>query len=424
MATRTTNLIEGCKLLTVEDFSQPATACMFTEMMSMFNDGQPVDETTLAARIPEHVRPALRDAIEGLTAGSDKMFAEYAGILSDRRLRRSIRFAAEDAVRAASEEGDVTNALGVLENHAFNIREMHAGKKRKKRFTMPELGQWFGDYLSDDWKDDGEYCFHHGMPGLRSRLGPFARGEFGIIAGYSGDGKSVYGLQMAEYACQQGHSVGYYSLEMPERQILRRLASMVGVPLGAIKHRTWTEEQLALLQARREEMNAWNLDVWSTSVLPDQIRADQMKYKYDMIIIDHLHRMPDCGERTTLERYVRSCKSLALDSNCAVIALAQLSRRDGFPPPTTNQLRGTDVLTQEPDWCVFVYRERDEQQKRLNSSRMIVGKMRDGESDVEVECRLNPDRMRFEEPPVGISVLDRRTLADAGDREVAHARFF
>jgi replicative DNA helicase len=325
-------------------------------------------------------------------------------------MRRRIRAAAEDAVRATQEETSVLAALSTLENHSFALRDMHAGKKRKERFTMPELTDWFSEFIHPDWQDDGEYCFEHALPSLHRHLGPFARGEFGVIAGYSSDGKSVYGLQMAERAAMQGHKVGYYSLEMPERQIYRRLASMAGVPLGVIKHRTWDERQRELLKSRAIEIKAWDMDVWSTSVTLEQIRADQMRYGYDMIIIDHLHRMAGSEDRITLEKYVRSCKTLALDANCAVVALAQLSRREGFPAPTTNQLRGTDVLTQEPDWCVFVYRERDEDGNRLMTGRAIIGKARDGDADHDFAIRLDAKQMRFVEP--NDLSLTRRENAD------------
>ncbi len=395
MATTTTALSLGVKKLKPEDFSQAITASIFNEMRAMFSEGVPVDETTLSARLPTHHRQPLRDSVLGLGDDSRNNFDEYIGILLDRTMRRRIRQAAEEAVRATQDEVDVVSSLSVLENHAFALRDMHAGKKRKERFTMPELDEWFQEFISPDWNDDGEYCFKHALPSLQNHLGSSARGEFGVIAGYSSDGKSVYGLQMAEQASRDGHKVGYYSLEMPERQVYRRLAAMAGVPLGVIKHRTWSSDQADKLRARAIEMKAWPLDVWATSVTLEQIRADQMRYGYDMIIIDHLHRMPDSGDRIKLEKYVQSCKTLALDANCTVIALAQLSRREGFPPPTTNQLRGTDVLTQEPDWCVFIYRDRDEDGMRQMTGKAIIGKARDGDADHDFDIRLDPNQMRF-----------------------------
>ena len=397
MCVQTTALLEGVKRLTSDDFTQPATIAIFREMVAMFSEGIPVDETTLASRIAEHLRQPLRDAVGGLTDQARLNYPEYFLVLQDRTMRRRIRHAAEDALRASQEEVSVLAALTTLENHSFALRDAHAGKKRKERFTTEELTDWFRDYLSPDWVDDGEYCFNHALPSLRKQLGPFARGEFGVVAGYSSDGKSVYGLQLAEEASIAGHKVGYYTLEMPERQVYRRLAAMAGVPLGVIKHRTWDARQAGILRTRAQEIRGWDLDVWATSVTLEQIRADQMRYGYDMIIIDHLHRMPDSEERLQLERYVRACKTLALDANCAVIALAQLSRREGFPRPSTNQLRGTDVLTQEPDWCIFMYRERDEEGTRLLQGEAIIGKNRDGEADGSFDIRLNPGNMRFED---------------------------
>lgn len=409
MITDSASLIEGIKTLTVEEFSQSVTKHIFTTIKDMFTEGISVDETTVSSRVSEQYRDHIRDIVNGIP--ETPSFTDYVSILADRRTRRDIRNTVAEVMDSISTEVDVTNSLRVLEQHSFALRDRISGRTRKNRFSSEELSEWFNEYLDDDYDDDGEYCFSHAMPSLQTRLGMFARGEFGVVAGYSSDGKSIYGLQMAEQALQSGFKLGYYSLEMPERQIIRRLAAMCGVPLKTIKDRAWNAEQARMLRERAVVMRDWDLDVISGTVTVDQIRADQMRHNYDMIIIDHLHRMPDSEDRIQLERYVRSCKSLALDANCAVIALAQLSRREGFPEPTTNQLRGTDVLTQEPDWCVFVWRERDEFQRRQKGGKMIIGKARDGEADTSFEMYLDTDSMRFREADdLTIVNLDRDSI--------------
>lgn len=414
MATHTMSLIESIKKLTIEHFTTPATKACFEACNEMFSEGEAVDETTLAARIAVHHRASLRDCVEGLTESSTLMLSEYIEILNDRLLRRMVRASAEAMADATTSVNKIGDVISSLESYAFEIRDSYSGRSRKTRFSTAELSSWFEAYLDTNYAEESEYCFSHALPSLQQKLGSYSRGEFGIVAGYSSDGKSVYGLQLAEASARQGYSVGYYSLEMPERQVYRRLASMGGVPLGIIKHRKWDEDQLRILQERQEEIKSWDMDVLSSSITVDQIRADQMRHGYDIIIIDHLHRMPNSEDRIQLEKYVRACKTLALDANCAVVALAQLSRREGFPPPTTNQLRGTDVLTQEPDWCVFMYRERDEEGRRLLTGQAIVGKNRDGESDGVFPIRLDANDMKFKDimSGYGETVMDRRTIAE------------
>lgn len=458
MVSSPVNLIAGMKQLNEADFHNGYTKRIFSTMESMFNDGIPVDETTLAARIHTKDRGPLRDCIEGSKDATH--FEDYLRILHDRRARREARKAVESVMISINNDEDATESLRILEQSAFKLRSKHSGKTRDIRHDTGEMHEWMTDYLSEDWIDDGEFPFTHALPSLQEHLGNFGRGELGIIAGYSSDGKSVYGLQHAAHLCTHGSehgilqvpksgtkepatnyiqlddgrvdpieqdtvysgnnadtdglSVGYYSLEMPEKQVWRRLAAQTGVPLHVIKKRTWTPEQANILRERAAIMKEWNFDVHSGSVTIDQIRADQMKHNYDIIYIDHMHRMSGASDRIKLEELIRSAKSLALDAHCAVIALCQLSRRDGFPPPTTNQLRGTDTITQEADWVLFTYRDRDDEGKRTNSSRLIVGKARDGEADKEIHCAFNPNAMRFEEAgQYEVDELTRERIARA-----------
>jgi replicative DNA helicase len=415
-------LIEGMKQLHENDFTNVATRTIFNTMDKMFNEGIPVDETTVAARIPTKDRGPLRDAVAG--AEDAEHFQDYLKILHDRRARREIRKSVENVMHSISQDEDATESLKILEQSAFTLRSKHSGKTKDNRHDTKELEEWFTDYLSEEWVDDNEYSFTHVMPSLQESLGYFGRGELGIIAGYSSDGKSVYALQQAaalssgicghhgidgsvqgkqdnqlhsDVARGRTHSVGYYSLEMPERQVWRRLACHTGIPLKTIKQRTWNEAQARILREKAKQMKEWNFDVHSGSTTMAQIRADQMKHDYDVIFIDHMHRMSGSSDRIKLEEMIRDAKTLALDANCCVIALAQLARREGYPRPATNQLRGTEMLTAEADWVLFTYRTRDEEGRRLPASEIVVGKARDGEVDLVIPCTFNSNSLRFEE---------------------------
>lgn len=390
------NLIEGCKHLSVADFTTDYTREIYSTIEYMFNEGQQVDATTVSARISEHNRKPLTIIME--ESRESEHFGDYLTILHDRRARREIRLAVSEVISEASTNPDAIRVLEALERSAFKLRSKHNGKTKDNRHTSSELAGWFDEYLSDEWSDDGEYCFNHPLTGLQQSLGRFSRGEMGVIAGYSGDGKSVYALQHAAYAAaSDGLRIGYYSLEMPEKQVWRRLASHTGVPVKTIKDRSWNEYERAILIERAKTMRDWQLDVHSGSVTVEQVRADQMKHDYDLVFIDHLHRMPGSSDRLKLEEMIRGFKTLALDASCGVIVLAQLARRDGYPMPTTNQLRGTEMITAESDWVLFVYRERNEMMQRTEDSKIIVGKARDGEADVIIECDFSPSSMLFHE---------------------------
>lgn len=451
MVTNPAHLITGIKTLTENDYTSEPLRIMYTTMREMFNEQQPVDETTLAARLHTAHRVILRDVVEG--AEDATLFDEYTSILKDRTLRRQLREAASSIITNSVTLPDATRVLHTLEESAFTIRSQHNGKTRETRSTTLDLSDWMGEYLDDSYEDTDERVYDHCLPALQEVLGPANRGELHIIAGYSGDGKSVYALQQlasihlpvcgSAGSHDNSHggethvhnpdgdatepiastneslgtgtrqSVGYYSLEMPARQIMRRLAAHTGIPLKTIKQRSWTQYQRRILADYARTIAEWPLDIHAGSCTVESIRADQMKYDYDIIFIDHIHRMPGSSDRLSLEEMIRGFKTLALDANCLVVVLAQLSRRDGYPRPSTNQLRGSEMLTAEADNVLFVYRKRDEETGlRTLDSEIVVGKARDGESDVIIPCSLVPNSMMFYEPGTERTMrMDRTTLA-------------
>lgn len=394
MARDQASLIDGLDQLEDKDFTNKRARTLFDYMRQMFEAGRGVDPTSLAAY-------ARASGIEGVQvpepSTADASLEEHINILKDRSLRRSVAKTYEKILAALRTEPNPTAIIEQLERESYAIRQHHGNGRRDRRsWSSEELADWFTTYVNREEGTEQD-VFTYPLATLNERLGGFSRGELVVPAGYSADGKSVFALQQLQQACRAGLRVGYWSLEMPERQIQRRLVGMAGIPLHVLRDRTFDDGQYRIISDRLQELRTWQYDVYSGSSTTDQIRAEQVRQGYDVVIIDHLHRMPNSGDRLTLEGYVSGCKNIALDTDCSVIALAQLARREGFPPPTTNQLRGTDVLTQEADVVFFVYRDRDAGGKRIDRGSLIVAKVRDGEADFEIPIRFIPSHMSFEE---------------------------
>ena len=401
--------VVGCSLLSVtalscmveqcseDDFYHSSSRNVFIACEQLFRAGRGVDSTTVAAYLRTMqtggsggedvgVDDALRHA------GDPSRIRDYIAILKDRSLRRFARQSLDDVGRGLYEIHDHKELIEYAEAKVFQLRDLH-GDKVKDHSSASTLADWFESYL--DGGEEAADTWPYPLASAQNQIGGLAPGELAILAGYSGDGKSVMALQHLEAACLAGARVGYWSLEMPERQIQRRLVAMAGISIRKLRDRNLTDFDLRKAKRRVEDLRRYDYDVYAGTVTVDQIRAAQMRHRYDVVIVDHLHRMNRSEERESLERYARACKNLALDTNCAVLALAQLSRRDGFPPPTTNQLRGTDVLTQEADTVCFVYRDRDQNVHRMDTGQYIIAKVRDGEADNSHPIRFHPGVMCF-----------------------------
>lgn len=366
-------------------FTEPCNRKAYAKCLELHGRGYPVNLATLGDDLPLNVDASI-----------DVSHCEaYSKILLESSTRRKCSEAGEAIIRAAGNEKlGVERVVDFSEAAVFGVRskssascvataEALCSASRK----MIESGCVNSNRIGYPWR------------WLNDMSGGMGDGELIVIGGYSGDGKSVVGLQMLVDACLAGRNVGYWSLEMPSSQVQNRLVAMSGVSLRSIRDNTLTEQGKRIALKRIDVLENMRYDVYTGSTTVSEIRSRQVRNRYDLIIIDHLHRMDT--DRKALEKNVRDMKNIALDTNCVVVVLAQLSRRDGFPRPTTTQLRESASVEFEADTVLLLWRQRDDYGFRSNASEIVVGKMRDGESDYSARLTFSPGNMSFMEDSCG-----------------------
>ncbi|QYM76908.1 AAA family ATPase [Leucobacter luti] len=83
------------------------------------------------------------------------------------------------------------------------------------------------------------------------------------VAARSGGGKSFIGLQLVQHVAELGGRVGYLSLEMTERELLKRLISMMqGVHQGALQNHKLTASGWATVKAAEATIQALPLEAY------------------------------------------------------------------------------------------------------------------------------------------------------------------
>ena len=128
----------------------------------------------------------------------------------------------------------------------------------------------------------------------------------------------------------------------------------------------------------------WEL-IDDEEVDPAAVRRHQRRGRYDLLIIDHLHRMPVKDkryERQELEDGVRRITNIAREFDVPVLLLSQLSRsnnpKEPFPRPTMADLRGSAMIEAEAAVVWFVWRKRDKQNQQTSDAELITAKNRFG----------------------------------------------
>ena len=233
-------------------------------------------------------------------------------------------------------------------------------------------------------------------------------GDLWVVGGRPSEGKSVMGMNMAVDAAKKGKRVLFFSLEMSAEMFAQRvLASVCSVPLHQLRR---SDEALFhrgfdMMVQNANDLGRLRMEVADpmTRTLP-QIDKRMRQFVsdhggVDLVIIDYLQlalvgrKMPNIEQETATKSAF--FKRLAMEFDCSVVALAQLSR-DGTKAgrrPRLDDLRGSGTIEQDADGVLMIYRPSGKENPKAT---VFVEKNRNGELG-HVDMVLIGKHCRFEE---------------------------
>lgn len=343
------------------------------------------------------------------TASASNIVA-YAEIVAEKsRLRRAIDVGTrltEAAWMRGAESGlvasDAMQAISKLQ-----ATQQRGGLKAAKSM----LSRWFQDLTERYQRGDAVM----GMPTPWHRLDElthgFQPGELIVIAARPNMGKSVMGGQLAAATAMRGIRTAMFSLEMTEKQVMRRAVAC----FGGIDH-DWLMQPVDDDTAWHRVSNAVAMlndapllvdDTPALSLLQLQARARRahLQSPIGLIVVDHLHEMAiddPKQEASAIGRNVQGLKTLGKEFNCPVVVLAQLNRalKDRSDKrPTMTDLRGSGDIEQKADVVLFLHREdyHDPKTHLRGIVEVSIGKGRDIKTGERVYLRNRYDQMRLDD---------------------------
>lgn len=268
--------------------------------------------------------------------------------------------------------------------------------------TVAEIAEEHkGEYFVDREKPSAKL----NVEDLDNMIGGFEGGDLIIIGARPAVGKSALITQWAEKFASDGLKVGFYNLEMTEKQVFERLvAAKSGIETTRLRMATrfHNDEKEKYDSAVEELLAQNNLYVSTGAKKVADIRADQRKMKYDILIIDYMqllvadsryqgNRAAEVGEIS------RQLKAIAIDYNIPVIALSQLTRASDMRAghePTMAELRESGNLEQDASVIILMWNldENDRSKKGLKVEKSRQGKT--GRCDMEFDgahLRFTPE---------------------------------
>ncbi len=398
-------LVTGEDILRADDFYREAHAIIFNAILSLAHKGTEVDILTVTEELR---RMGRLDDVGGVMYVNElpehclfpKAVRQHAEIVADKsKLRRLINAANTIAASAYAAADDT---LQIVDNAERQILEVSKDDRRNDFVPIGEAVQnELADINTKYQNKSGITGLSSGFLSLDSMTTGLQKGDFIIVAARPSMGKTAFVLNIAyNVAINAQKPVAFFSLEMPQSQLVQRLLSSAALIEGQ-KLRTGrltTQEEWNNLAAAASVLMEAPLYIDdSAGVTVADIRSKSRRLKAEhglsLIIIDYLQLMQSRTMRGIDNRQQeisdisRNLKSLARELDVPVIALSQLSRAVEARQdhrPMLSDLRESGSLEQDADMVAFLYREAyynkelEADDARKNLTEVILAKNRNG----------------------------------------------
>ena len=395
------------KIISSVDFYRPAHGKIFQSMLSLKTVNEPIDLITISAELRkrndldavggEPYLSALASQIP--TAANIKYHAKIVKEASVKRQVIKSCFALTDRIY---QDDDIN--LG-LSKHRAELLSI-AGAADAALVSMADIAVTVQNYVEHrSLHRDGIHGIPSGFIDLDNITDGFQKGDFIILGGRPGMGKSAYAMNIIENC---GVSAGVVSLEMSGMQLgIRTLASLSGINInslrkGFIHHNEWSSITTATAQMANMPV-FFSFSARRAQDIEKRIIELVEDKGAQIIVVDYLQLIRSEGSKQR-EREIADIsvmlKGLAVDFQVPIIALAQLNReveRRENKRPILADLRESGSLEQDADIVIFLYRDeyynKDSTYKGI--AEVIIAKGRNVGMDV-VKLGFIPDKMQFQ----------------------------
>ena len=396
-----------------QDFYLQQNREIFETIYSMFIYSRPIDGVTVAREMEKNgvyrddTRAYLLQLMEVTPTSANVM--EYAGIIRDKALLRSMAKAAGDIAAMVQEGvGTAGDLLSAAEQKIYAIRQ---GRGSQEMATV-------GAVLNDVMEQLAKLTAGSEPPGLSTGLSAVDRKINGLnksdlllLAARPGMGKTSMALNVALSAAKaSGKTVAIFSLEMSKEQLVTRLLANEGLientrlATGNLRESDW--EKIAQAASVLNQTNI-RIDDNPLLTVADMNAKCRRLENLGLVVIDYLQLMTSAGgkgysgenRQQAVADISRMLKIMAKELQVPVLCLSQLSRANEKREdkrPMLSDLRESGAIEQDADIVMFLYRDdyyKEDSEKR-NIAECIVAKNRHGETG-KVELRWMPEYTTF-----------------------------
>ena len=388
--------------VTEDMFYNEKNRLIFKAIIELYKNNNPIDLTTVKSELDKKKAlneiggiTYLMEVIDSVVTASNLSY--YIKILKDHAVRRNLINTATDIITSSYNDENITGLLDEAERNILNVVKTRETSEfvpiheilRRAQERLEELAKNKSDVTGIR---TGFYDLDRATAGLHG-------GELIILAARPGMGKTAFALNIATNAAfTTNKAIAIFNLEMSAEMLVNRMIASIGgidsykLNTGKMEHNDWKRYNEAM--SKLSSTNIFIED--NASITAPEIKAKCRRLAstengLGLVVIDYL-QLVTTGSNRVESRQVevseisRSLKTMALELDVPVIALAQLSRsvdkRENKEPALVD-LRESGSLEQDADLVLFLnrkdyYEAKSEKKETIVPIDVIIAKHRKG----------------------------------------------
>jgi len=378
-------------------------AIIYQAMKKLYEDNGAVDQVLLIGELYDELpsigglqvvtKIAKADTNVSNFQAYEKELIEHWQLNEIKRLQKREITSLDDAIEIKSKLDDLTTLEDDDEyNHQQELMDLHR--------EIEEQTEGLSGY-DTGFTDLNEY-----LDGLQEE-------DLIIIAARPSMGKTALALNLANNHALNKQRTIFFSLEMPKRQLQKRMISSIGKingsrmrnPNARFNDEDWTKYHKALGIYGDYKLHIYDKSGQTVEYIRSKVQQIRNDYPNDelLVVIDYLQLMRSSGshENRNIEvsEISRSLKELARDEKIPVVVLSQLSRgveQRQDKRPMLSDLRDSGAVEQDADVVMFLFRDDyyNEGSEKENITEIIISKQRNGPIGT-VELYFDKEHSRF-----------------------------
>jgi replicative DNA helicase len=359
-----------------EYFANPDNALIYEACFELFRDNAKITHLTVFNRLKSKVENPQKTlkTITDLRQNTFGNIEAHGRILQNNAIRRKIQdFAYSLFLKSQDRAEETLKLLGQMNKECNAITSEISISSNKTfaeqaRETLEEIIKH--QQLQAERQANGN---HEAIIGLSCGLrevdyytGGFKPSELVILAARPSVGKTGFALNIILRNLLLGKNVVFFSIEMSEKPIIKRLISIATeINLHLIEQGLVDNREISDIETFISEATATNFLLDTKSIKVESIysvaHSAHQKQPVDLIVIDYLQMVQSLERHGTKDIEIglitAKLKSLAKELNVPIIVLSALSRQAEQERPGLKHLRESGAIEFHADLVLMIHSE-------------------------------------------------------------------